>query len=170
MLTIRSYEDRDRDATIRIFLDAIRHVAARDYAPAEVAAWAQVDDAEGWHRVRLSRPTWIAEVDGQPVGFTDLCPDGLVDMMFVAPDAGGRGVATALLQQVETSARAAGMRRLWTEASRTAEGFFARHGFVVVRRQIVEKRGQRLGNAVMEKTLPEGVVSARDSGAERGQT
>ncbi|WP_417308768.1 GNAT family N-acetyltransferase [Devosia sp.] len=154
MLTIRSYEDTDRDATIEIFLGAIRQTAARDYTPAQITAWAQVADPDAWHETRLSRPTWIAELDGRPVGFTDLGPDGLIDMLFVAPDAAGRGVAARLLQQVNATALAAGMARLWTQASLTAEGFFARHGFGVVRRQIVERRGQRLRNALMDKALP----------------
>ena len=49
----------------------------------------------------MSRPTWIAEVDGQAVGFTDLTADGLLDMMFVHPQFQGRGIASRLLQEVE---------------------------------------------------------------------
>jgi putative acetyltransferase len=163
MLTIRPYRDDafDRDATIRIFLSAIRETASRQYTPAQVAAWAQVDDPARWHAVRLSRPTWIAELDGQPAGFSDLLPDGLLDMMFVAPEAGGQGVARALLGIVEAAARDAGSTRLWTEASLTAEGFFTHHGFAVVTRQVVEKRGQQLRNAVMEKQLPLAAATQR---------
>jgi putative acetyltransferase len=155
MLIVRPYRDdaSDRDATIRIFLSAIRETASRHYTPAEVAAWAQVDDPARWHAVRLSRPTWVAESNGEAAGFTDLLPDGLVDMMFVAPWAGGQGVASALLDKAEATARAEGLYRLWTEASLTAEGFFARRGFRVLSRQVVEKRGQRLRNAVMERPL-----------------
>lgn len=149
----RPYRNDDRDATIAIFLSAIRQVASRDYTPEQIAVWARVDDPDAWQGARNSRPTWIAELDGKPVGFTDLLADGLIDMMFVAPEAAGRGVAAKLLQTVEASARAAGIDRLWTEASLTAEGFFVHHGFTIVRRQIVEKRGQQLRNAVMEKHL-----------------
>lgn len=155
MLIVRPYrdDDSDRDATIRIFLAAIRDTACRHYTPEQVAAWAQVDDPARWHAVRLSRPTWVGESNGEAAGFTDLLPDGLVDMMFVGPWAGGQGVARALLDKVEAVARAEGLSRLWTEASLTAEGFFARRGFRVLSRQVVEKRGQQLRNAVMEKPL-----------------
>lgn len=155
MLTIRPYRDNlsDRDATIRIFLSAIQETAARHYSAAQIAAWAQVNDLVRWHEVRLSRPTWVAELDGMAAGFTDLCDDGLIDMMFVAPEAGGQGVGGALLEMVEAAALEAGLARLWTEASLAAEGFFAHHGFTVVERQVVEKRGQQLRNAVMERHL-----------------
>ncbi len=155
MLIVRPYRDdiSDREATIRIFLSAIRGTACRHYTPEQVAAWAQVDDPRRWHALRLSRPTWVAESDGEAAGFTDLLPNGLVDMMFVAPWAGGQGVARALLDKAEATARADGLPRLWTEASLTAEGFFARRGFSVVSRQVVEKRGQQFRNAVMEKSL-----------------
>lgn len=153
MLTIRPYRDdaNDRDASIRIFLSAIRETASQHYTAAQIAAWAQVEDAERWHEVRLSRPTWIAELDGRAAGFSDLMDDGLIDMMFVAPEAGGRGVAGALLETIEAVAAERELERLWTEASLSAEGFFLRRGFAVLRRQEVEKRGQVLRNAVMEK-------------------
>lgn len=153
MLTIRPYRDdaADCDASIRMFLSAIRETASRHYTSDQIAAWAQVDDPARWHEVRLSRPTWIAELDGRAAGFSDLMDDGLNDMMFVAPYAGGHGVARALLETIEAVAAERGLERLWTEASLSAEGFFLRHGFVVVRRQMVQKRGQVLKNAVMEK-------------------
>lgn len=151
--SIKPYEPGDAQATIDIFLRAIREVSSKDYSPAQIAAWAKVDDTEVWARYRASRPTWLA-IDGSlPIGFTDLTSDGLLDMMFVAPDYQGKGVATLLLATVESAARRQGLQRIFTEASLTARPFFERRGFAVLTAQQVVKRGQTLANFLMEKML-----------------
>jgi putative acetyltransferase len=103
---------------------------------------------------RLDRPTWVAVLDRELVGFTDLEPDGHIDMMFVHPAHQGVGVATLLLATVEAAAIAQGVHRLFTEASLTARPFFEKRGFSILASQRVEKRGQFLINFRMEKTLP----------------
>lgn len=149
----RPYESGDASATAEIFLRAITEVASRDYTPSQIAAWARVEDLIAWGSVRESRPTWIAEIHGQVVGFADLTGDGLLDMMFVHPQYQGVGVASSLLHKVEAQARAWNMSCLSTEASRTARPFFERRGFRVVRAQQVQKRGETLENFLMEKSL-----------------
>jgi putative acetyltransferase len=152
VIAIRPYLPSDRDAVIAIFLEAIRQVAGRDYDQAQIDAWAQVD-RDRWDVRRRSRPTWVAEIGQSYAGFTDLEPDGHLDMMFVHPNHQGAGVATALLQRVELAAREQGLSRIFTEASITARSFFERRGFRIVAPQIVEIRGQRLTNFRMEKVL-----------------
>ncbi|HEX8047893.1 GNAT family N-acetyltransferase [Rhizobium sp.] len=152
-ISVREYDPADAGATIDIFLRAIREVASKDYNPAQIAAWAKVDDAKVWAEWRTSRPTWLAICETQPVGFSDLKADGCLDMMFVHPDHQGKGVASLLLKTVEAAARSQGYRRIFTEASLTARPFFERKGFIVLAAQTVEKRGQTLPNFRMEKSL-----------------
>ncbi|MBX5224224.1 MULTISPECIES: GNAT family N-acetyltransferase [unclassified Rhizobium] len=150
-ILIRPYAPGDVDATIEIFLRSIREVSSKDYSAAEIEAWAKVEDRSLWAKRRMSRPAWMAEIAGNPVGFSDLTSDGCVDMMFVHPGYQGVGAATRLLGRVEEEALRLGFRRIHTEASRTARSFFERKGFRVITRQIVEKRGQGLENFLMEK-------------------
>ncbi|RUM25560.1 GNAT family N-acetyltransferase [Rhizobium vallis] len=150
-ILIRPYGPGDADATIEIFLCAIRQVSSKDYLPAQIEAWAQVEDRGLWAERRISRPAWIAEIDGKPVGFSDLTSDGCLDMMFVHPEFQGLGIASRLLSRVEEEAQKLGFRRIYAEASRTARPFFERKGFRVITKQIVEKRGQSLENFLMEK-------------------
>ncbi|ACE91357.1 MULTISPECIES: GNAT family N-acetyltransferase [Rhizobium] len=154
-ILIRPYAPRDADATIEIFLRAIREVSSKDYLPAQIEAWAKVEDRSLWAQRRISRPGWIAEIDGAPVGFSDLTDDGCLDMMFVHPEFQGLGIATRLLSRVEEEALNRGFTRIYTEASRTARPFFERRGFRVMARQTVEKRGQSLENFLMEKLYAE---------------
>ena len=153
-VTIRPYKIDDLDATIDIFLRAVREVSFRDYTPDQIAAWARVEDPTAWGVWRSSRPTWIAETHNQPAGFADLTYDGLLDMMFVHPNFQGVGVASSLLAKVEAEAAAQGLKRIHTEASKTARPFFERKGFRLVKAQQVQKRGQVLDNFLMEKVVP----------------
>ncbi|QSY96388.1 GNAT family N-acetyltransferase [Rhizobium bangladeshense] len=150
-IVIRPYAPGDVDATIEIFLRAIREVSSHDYSAAQIEAWARVEDRALWAERRISRPGWIAEIDGQPVGFSDLTGDGCLDMMFVHPDFQGIGVATRLLRRAEKEALRLGFRRVYAQASITARPFFESKGFCVMTGQIVEKRGQSLENFLMEK-------------------
>jgi putative acetyltransferase len=153
--SIRPYRPDDLDAVIDIFLGAIREIAAKDYDRAQIEAWAQAD-RDAWAKARLSRPTWVAVIGGKPVGFSDLEPGGHLDMMFVHPVHQGVGIATALLERVETAARGQDLSRIFTEASITARPFFERRGFRLVAAQLVHVRGQALANFRMEKLLARG--------------
>ena len=90
---------------------------------------------------------------GQIVGFSDLEPDGHIDMLFVHADHQGKGVARALLDHILARAHEQGIDRLFTEASITARQFFERSGFEVIKSQDVELRGQTFRNYRMVKSL-----------------
>jgi putative acetyltransferase len=151
-VSVRRYRPSDLDSAIAIYQSAIRDVASRDYDPVQVAGWSEVDRGE-WEPWRLRCPTWIAEVDGVPAGFSDLEPDGHRDMMFVHARFQGRGVATALLSEVEMMARRLCLARIFTEASITARPFFEHQGFTVIAPQILEFDGVTFKNFRMEKLL-----------------
>lgn len=107
---------------------------ARDYT----ASWAPdlIDEGRLGQKC-ASRPTWIAEVEGRIAGFSDLEPDGHVDMLYVHPDFQRRDVARALLIHIEKSAHAAGLRRLYTEASIRARPVFEAMGPRIIAPQTV---------------------------------
>ncbi|MER5623987.1 GNAT family N-acetyltransferase [Streptosporangium sp. NPDC002544] len=144
---VRRYRSSDAQTTLDIFYRAIRVTASRDYSPDQLAAWASSDiDPADWAAGREKAATWVAEVGGKVVGFTDIDSAGYIDMMFVDPDAGRTGVATTLLDHVREIARSEGIGELTVNASLTARPFFERHGFTVVAEQRVERRGSVLTN------------------------
>ncbi|MBD8104073.1 GNAT family N-acetyltransferase [Plantibacter sp. CFBP 8775] len=157
-LRIRRYRDTDARATRSIFERAVRVTAAAHYTAEQLAAWVPDDSLsaalDDWAARRAAVTTWVAEFDDAVLGFTDLDVDiGYLDMLFVDPDAGRHGVGSALIRQVLDEARVVGLREVTVQASRTAQPVFARHGFVVVREQRVERRGVLIENAVMRIPL-----------------
>lgn len=160
---IRRYRDGDALATRSVFERAVRVTAAAHYTAEQLAAW--VPDTpvgtvlDDWAARRVAVTTWVAELDDSVVGFTDLDVGiGYLDMLFVDPDAGRRGIGSALIRQVLDEARAVGLRAVTVQASRTAQPVFERHGFVVVREQRVERRGVLIENAVMRVPLDASAV------------
>jgi putative acetyltransferase len=153
-ILIRAYVADDLDTAIALFTRSVREVASRDYGPEQIAAWAPEEvDRDRWAARLGGRPTFVATIAGEMAGFSDLEPDGPIDMLFVHADHQGRGVAGALLRHIEAQAAAQGLARMFTEASLTARGVFEHHGFEVIAAQDVALRGQTLRNFRMEKRL-----------------
>jgi putative acetyltransferase len=154
IIHVRKFRAGEAQALIDIFRSSVRGVARRDYTEEQVVAWAPDDiDCRDWEAHYAGRDTFVAEIDSTAVGFTDLEPDGHLDMMFVHAHHQGRGVASALLQSLESRARSLGIREIDAEVSLTARGFFERCGFRLIGTQIVTMRGQRLINHRMNKAL-----------------
>ncbi|MGB3414246.1 MAG: GNAT family N-acetyltransferase [Microbacteriaceae bacterium] len=151
---IRKYRDSDASSTLELFLRAIRETASADFTPEEIAAWAQDDrKLDVWAAKRAEASTIVATINGVLVGFTDLDSSGYIDMMFVHPDYGRRGVASTLLGHIVSLAQLRGITELRTHASITARPFFAKHGFVVVSEQYPVLDEVELSNFVMRRNL-----------------
>jgi GNAT superfamily N-acetyltransferase len=75
---------------------------------------------------------YLAIVDGRIVGTGSL--DGqTVSSVFVHPDYQGRGVGAKLMDAIETAANAQSGSALTLQSSVTAQAFYAKRGFRVVR-------------------------------------
>jgi putative acetyltransferase len=153
-IAIRPYAAIDASTLTSLFRSSVREIASRDYTASQIREWApdHIDETRFGQKC-ASRATWVAEVEGRLAGFSDLEPDGRVDMLYVHPDFQRRGVARALLKHVEEAARAAALRRLHTEASVTARPVFEAMGFRIIVPQTVTIRGVSMTNYRMEKWL-----------------
>lgn len=154
--SVRPYMETDAAATLAIFIDAITITAAVDYSPEQVQAWARPEDrdAVSWHLSMSDRSSFVATVDNEVAGFSDVDEHGYIHMLFVAPRHQRTGVARALLTEAERRARAHGGGILTADVSITARPFFERSGFVVEREQYPVRQGVRLVNYRMSRTLP----------------
>jgi len=154
---VRTYRPpSDAAGTYATFRSAITRTAAADYEPDQIAAWAgpEETDLRAWDARRRSAHTFVAVVGGRVVGFSDFLDDGLLDMLFVHPDQGGRGIARLLVETVQQAAVRAGLTGLHTHASRTARPVFEHLGFrVVTARPDNMVRGLRVPNFEMRCAL-----------------
>ena len=152
-MELRAYQSADCAATAALFYHTVHAVAARDYTPLQLDAWAPKSrDLDAWNRSLLAHFALVAVQNGVIVGFGDMDEAaGYLDRLYVHKDCQRQGIATALANALE--ARAPG-DILVTHASRTARPFFEKRGYRVVRAQQVERGGVQLQNFVMEKRRP----------------
>lgn len=155
VVAIRPYCLADAADTLAIFLAAVTETASSDYTPEQIQAWARPEerDLSTWHAAMQGRNSYVATVNGEPAGFSDVDPQGYVDMMFVAPRYPRHGVAKQLLGHVEAKAREERLTELTAHVSITARPFFERHGFVVEAEQHPVMVGVQLTNYLMKKNL-----------------
>ena len=137
-----------------LFRASIDVQAEDEYSDAQRAAWASAaDDAAGFY-ARLAKMTALVALSGPRIaGFVALEGGERIDMLYTHPDFARRGIATYLLQAIETLAQGRKATRLKVDASDTAHPLFMRRGFVPVRRNSVLAGEEWLANTSMEKVL-----------------
>jgi putative acetyltransferase len=153
-MLIRDYQPEDARALTDIFYDSIHQVAVEHYTPEQAHAWAPLPkDYDGWQQRLDGKPPFVAEIDGEIVGFITLESDGHIDWTYTHPGFQRRGIAGKLYQHLESVARDQGMARLYVEASYLARPFFEQRGFEVMQQNNTQRHGQTLSNWSMQKRL-----------------
>lgn len=151
-VTIRPFKSADLPEVIKLFKEAVAAINIRHYTPEQVAVWTQVDQ-EKWQRSLAKNVTFVAEADNKIVGFADMSHEGYLDRLYIHKDYQARFVALKLLRAIEQAARELGLDRITTDCSITAKIPAERMGFVVIKEQVVEKKGMKFVNYHMEKKL-----------------
>lgn len=96
-MNLRPYHPDDCPVLAALFFDTVHTVNCRDYSADQCDAWADgMVDLAAWNRSFLEHTTYVAEQDGQIVGFGDISRDGYLDRLYVHARFQRQGVATAL--------------------------------------------------------------------------
>jgi putative acetyltransferase len=151
---IRRYEPGEEASLFDIYFTAIHLVASRDYTVEQVQAWAPRDlDAVLWkNKIREINP-FVAELNGELVGYADVQSNGYIDHFFVSGKHPRCGIGSLLMTRILAEAASLGVSSLVSHVSRTAQPFFERFGFVVKEQRYPEVRGVVVPNALMCRSL-----------------
>lgn len=139
--------------------EAVRGIAAKDYAREIVDEWAPmpispeaVDRviANPEHEVRI-----VAEIGGEIAGIAVVVPDrNELRACYVMPKVARRGVGTALVSRLEEIAKLRGVKYLELESSITAEHFYAALGYKTLEHgEHVMSTGGRMACVKMRKKI-----------------
>ncbi|MFQ7077709.1 MAG: hypothetical protein ACLRSW_07095 [Christensenellaceae bacterium] len=72
-MLLRSYSEKDLKEILALFYNAVHLVAAKDYSPAQLDAWApRLPDEERWRNSLSAHYALVAEEGGKIVGFGDI--------------------------------------------------------------------------------------------------
>lgn len=153
-MQIRRFRPGEEPALFGVYYSAIHQVASRDYSPEQIEAWAprDLDPALWQERIRGIKP-FVAELDGEVVGYADLQANGYIDHFFVSGHHPRRGVGAMLMNRILREADALGLPELTSDVSRTTQGFFKRFGFRVIEQRNPVRRGVVIPNALMKREL-----------------
>lgn len=152
-MLIRSAVPADMPELGQVFYAAVRQ-GHSPYNEAQRAAWvSEPPEGTAWAD-RLAALHMIVAQDAKEIaGFMSVEPGGYIDLAFIRPQHQGTGLFRALYDRVERWARARNEPRLWTHASLMAQPAFQAMGFLVTHHETVQRHGQDLTRAKMEKAL-----------------
>lgn len=130
------------DVTVRLGSAEDAHTLADLYSDARRAAVPQMPPSmhtDESHRAYYTRQldedeitVWVAESDGEPVGFA-MCTPTFLEGLYVRPDLKGQGIGSLLLDVVEATHPDG--YELWVFESNTgAQRLYDQRGLVVVER------------------------------------
>lgn len=129
-ITIRTATIDDAEAIFAIHHESIHGLCTHDYTNVEIDAWMPPTRTADKYRndIKSEKQIYvIAEIDGQPAGFSYF-HDGKITSCYVHPDYARQGVATALFQYVEEATLAQDISRIWLSSSITALPFYRKMG------------------------------------------
>ena len=149
-MKIRTYQPEDCKTLIELFYNTVHTVNAKDYTKEQLDAWTTgIVDLEKWNQSFEEHFSLVA-LDGEKIiGFGDIDDTGYLDRLFVHSDYQGKGIATAICDQLEQAIQGS----IVTHASITAKPFFEKRGYKVVKERQVERQGVLLTNFIMEKVV-----------------
>jgi putative acetyltransferase len=135
-LTVREMRPEDARAFLEVHHAAVRGIAAKDYAPDVIEAWAPLPLTrrliKGVRTNRDGEYRLIAEIEGRIVGIAALVArKNELRACYVAPEASRKGVGSALMREIERAAREQGATFLEAESSLTASPFYATCGYEI---------------------------------------
>ena len=151
-MLIRPFMEGDEAALWTVFFSAVHETSSADYAPEQLDAWAPRDiDPAKWAQRMQGIAPFVAECDGDIIGYADLQSDGYIDHFFVSPTVARQGVGSLLMKKIHEAAIAQGTDSLSAEVSVTARPFFEKWGFKVDADQTVSIGSETLKNFRMSK-------------------
>lgn len=147
-MIIREYQSTDCKELAELFYNTVHTVNAKDYTKEQLDVWAtgQVDLTK-WNQSFQEHFSIVAVDVDIIVGFGDVDKAGYLDRLFVHSDYQGKGIATAMCNQLESAVQG----NIVTHVSITARPFFEKRGYKVIKEQQVERQGIFLTNFVMIK-------------------
>lgn len=153
-MLIRPYAAQDAARLLAIFNSAVHTTAAADYSHAQRHAWAPLDRELGPWTARMDAlAPWVLESGGTAWAYASLDAAGYIDHFFVHGSQARQGLGSHLMAHVLATAHTQCLPTLSADVSRTAQPFFARHGFAVVEERLPVRAGIVIPNALMRRHL-----------------
>ena len=130
MIQIRRYRKGEEESLRQLCRDTTCLVNVNEYGKALVEKWAsRLDNRIDWkERVKYKNP-FVAEIDGEIVGFAELTRKGNISAFYSHRLWQNKGIGSALLETIVEEADSLGIKTIQVESSISASKFFISRGF-----------------------------------------
>lgn len=119
-MIIREYQSADCKELTELFYNTVHTVNAKDYTKEQIDVWATGQiNLEKWNQSLQEHFSIVAVDDDVIVGFGDIDKTGYLDRLYIHSDYQGKGIATAICNQLEAAVQGS----IVTHASITARLF-----------------------------------------------
>jgi putative acetyltransferase len=153
-IQLRPASFNDLPALQQLFVETIRHTCRHDYTEQQINVWtASVENKKRWTELMEQQYVLIAESDQQAAGFGSLENVDYIDFLFVHQDFLRQGVASLIFEGLKKEAIRRGASSLSADVSKTAQPFFERQGFRMVRENWKRIRGIDINNFRMTTSI-----------------
>jgi putative acetyltransferase len=153
-MNIRIAQLTDVEAIRQLFQETIETINQKDYNPAQIRIWAAgAQRIANWQKKVQEQYFVVAEQNNTIVGFASIETNGYIDFMYIHKDYQNQGIATHLLNHLESKAASLSLTRVWANVSITARPFFKKRGFQITNISIKTLEHIEFENAVMEKNI-----------------
>lgn len=132
-VTIRAADSADAASAVEVIGASIAKLCADDHDgdPETLRLWLEGKTERDFARW-LDDPEVslvVAERQSEPLGVGSLHSSGQIRLLYVRPEAQGRGVGRLLLAELERRARSLDLDELSLDSSAGARAFYQRHGY-----------------------------------------
>ena len=152
---LRTYHPKDAQSTWELFYGTIHEINSADYTVDQLYAWAPAEiDLQEWsNRLLKNDFVVVAEQSNFVVGIGSANNTGYLDLLYVHKDYQRNGIATMLVNEIESRLYSTGVDTISTDASITARPFFIKRGYTVLKKQRIACRGVYMTNFRMVKEI-----------------
>lgn len=134
-ITIRSATQEDVPAIAKMRSDAIQNIQHKAYSQSVLDEWdGPTEDFIKKLLSNLIDVCVVAEIgNGNIIGYGELEPaKNLLRGCYVLSSAGGRGIGTSIVTELERIARQKGLKYIRIDSSINAEPFYSRCGYQII--------------------------------------
>ena len=153
-MNVRKYLSGEEECIWNIFYNTIHNINTQDYSIEQVEAWAPLNlDESAWANKIIEINPYVVVIDSKIVAYADLQESGYIDHFYCHHEYQRQGIGSFLYSYIEQIAKSKNISMLNSNISITAKPFFESRGFIVTKKQFLNRRGHKLTNFKMTKEL-----------------
>ncbi|HEY1329813.1 MAG TPA: GNAT family N-acetyltransferase [Casimicrobiaceae bacterium] len=137
-ITLRTAKLEDAERLHEVHISAVRALCSSHYSAEIIEGWLLNRKPEGFFEPIRRAAIFVAESEGDVVGFGEVAP-GAVVAVYVEPSMARRGIGRRILEHALVLARGSSPEPVIVESTMNASEFYGRHGFREVSRSTVKR-------------------------------